>query len=126
MVKGTVEDGNTTKTTECSMAILPKPLKDHGVLKGYRIITMANVWVQIMEKVLVVDLESRNCLSERVGGARPKRSTAVTHEIQQGMQNSHHATVGLYDLQQSYTDPMLEDGDRKYLRSVQDYRKAHL
>ena len=45
----------------CKMTVLPKPYKDHQKLKGYRVITMANIWVKIMEKIaaqrLTKDLE---------------------------------------------------------------------
>lgn len=96
---------------DCCMAILPKPMKDHSRLKGYRIITMANVWVKIIEKIaaqrLSRDLEGRGCLSSRVGGARPGRTTtsnieAVLHDIQQGMQEKQHTAVALFDLEDAY------------------------
>ena len=57
LLEGTMDDD----LRDCSMVVLPKPMKDHSQLKGYRIITMANVWVKITEKVaaqrLVHDLE---------------------------------------------------------------------
>ena len=96
---------------DCRMVVLPKPMKDHCQLKGYRIITMANAWVKIVEKIaaqrLSQDLESRNCFSARVGGARPRRTTvsnveAILHEIQQGMQTSKHTAVALFDLEDAY------------------------
>jgi len=95
----------------CKMAVLPKPLKDHSKLKGYRMITMANVWVKLMEKVaarrIVKDLEERNCIPPEVGGARPKRSTtsnveAVIHDIQQGMQEHKHCAIAVFDFEDAY------------------------
>ncbi|KAI8516617.1 hypothetical protein Bbelb_051980 [Branchiostoma belcheri] len=96
---------------DCNMAILPKPNKDHSVLKGYRIITMSNVWIKICEKVaasrLVKDLEERECFKPEVGGARPRRSTtsnldATVHRIQQNMQKQMHTAIGLFDLEDAY------------------------
>ena len=96
---------------DCSMAVLPKPGKNHTILKGYRMITMSNVWIKIAEKVvasrLVTDLEERGCLAHEVGGARPKRSTtsnveAVVHNAQQAMQERQHTAVGMFDLEDAY------------------------
>jgi hypothetical protein len=84
MGEGTLPD----TWSDCLMAVLPKPAKNHTALKGYRIITMANVWIKLCEKMaikrLTADLEESNCLPMQVGGARPRRSTtakveAVTH-----------------------------------------------
>jgi hypothetical protein len=84
---------------------------DHTRLKGYRIITMANVWIKISEKVVagrfVRDLEERGCLTPEVGGARPRRSTtsnldATTHIIQQAMQKHQHTAIGPFDLKDAY------------------------
>jgi hypothetical protein len=36
-----------------NMVMLPKANKDHTTLNGYRIITMANVWIKISEKVVI-------------------------------------------------------------------------
>ena len=77
IINESLTSGVVTKDLrECCMAILPKPMKDHSRLKGYRIITMANVWVKVMEKIaarrLSRDLEQRDCLPCRVGRARPE------------------------------------------------------
>jgi hypothetical protein len=65
-----------TYWSDCNLAVLSKPIKDH-TLKGHRIITMSNVSIDISEKLtarrLTVDLERRACLPPEVGGARPRR-----------------------------------------------------
>ncbi len=102
MMMGTVEEHER----DCRMAVLPKPFKDHLLLKGYRIITMANIWVKLKEKIaarrLVKELEEKNLLPREVGGARPKRTTTsnvetAVHHIQQNLQESKHCAVGIFD-----------------------------
>jgi hypothetical protein len=107
-VNGAIMKGEIpTDWRDCNMAVLPKPNKDHTKLNGYRIITMANVWIKIIEKVvagrIVRDLGERGCLTPNVGGARPRRSTTsnldtTTHRIQQSMQRHQHTAVELFDL----------------------------
>ena len=46
MMSGEIEDDHR----DCRQTVLLKPFKDHGLLKGYRIITMANVLVKLMKK----------------------------------------------------------------------------
>ncbi len=96
---------------DCRQAVLPKPFKDHLQLKGYRIITMANIWIKLKEKVaarrLVKELEDKNLLPPEVGGAQPKRTTTsnvetVVHEMQQELQESKHCAVGIFDLEDAY------------------------
>ena len=48
-----------TDWRDCNLAILPKPSKDHSKLKGYRIITMSNVWIKMCEKVAAGRLVKR-------------------------------------------------------------------
>ena len=96
---------------DCKMAALPKPFKNHALLKGYRLITMANVWIKLCEKVaarrIMLDLEQRGCLPATLGGARPGRSTtvnveAVTHHLAQAMQQSKCGALAAYDLEDAY------------------------
>ncbi len=70
---------------DCAMAVLPMPLKNYAVLKGYRIMTMANISIKLLEKLaayrLVRDLEGRGCLPNGLGGARLGRSMPVNVEM---------------------------------------------
>jgi hypothetical protein len=100
-----------TDWRDCNLAILPKPGKDHTKLKGYRVITMSNVWIKMCEKVaagrLVMDLEERDCFTPEVGGGRPRKSTtsnieATVHRAQQAMQRHQHTAIGLFDLEDAY------------------------
>jgi hypothetical protein len=109
--KSLMEGDVPTEWRDCNLAILPKPCKDHTKLKGYRVITMSNVWIKICEKVaarrLVRDLEDRECLTPEVGGGRPHRSTtsnseATLHRAQQAMQRHQHTAIGLFDLENAY------------------------
>jgi len=112
MIEATRTSGKIPEDwSNCAMAVLPKPLKNHAVLKGYRIITMANIWIKLCEKIvakrLTQDLEDRGCLPKQVGGARPRRSTTanvetVVHNVQQAMQKSEYAAIALYDLEDAY------------------------
>ncbi len=55
------------------MSVLPKSFKDLFVIKEYCMITMANVWIKIKEKIaarrLVRELEEKGLLPPEVGGA---------------------------------------------------------
>ena len=93
------------------MAVLPKSMKNHALLKGYRIITMANVWVKMCEKVaasrLSETLEQDGHLPNEVGGARPGRSTTanietVTHLMAQSLQRGKCCAIATYDLEDAY------------------------
>ena len=104
---GTIPEG----WGDCQLTVLPKPMKDHTILKGYRIITMANVWIKLCEKVaarrLTEDLESRGCFPLGLGGARPGRSAtanieATTHRLSQCLQRSQYAAIATYDLEDAY------------------------
>ena len=107
MMSGKVEEHER----DCRMAVLPKPFKDHFLLKGYRIITMANIWIKVKEKIaarrLVRELEEKNLLPPEVGGARPCRTTTsnvetTIHHIQQSLQERKHCAIGIFDLEDAY------------------------
>ncbi|KXJ05978.1 RNA-directed DNA polymerase from mobile element jockey, partial [Exaiptasia diaphana] len=132
---------------DCNLSVIPKPHKDHRLLKGYRVITMANVLVKLCEKIAarrIVDfLERNNKLPTSVGGARPKRSTtsnveALLHIMQEGLQNMNCYAIGLFDLEDAYNrvhiptlaDKMIGFGISevmtRWVLSMLDERRCHM
>ena len=132
---------------DCNLSVIPKPNKNHRVLKGYRIITMANVLVKLCEKIaarrLVEQLERTNKISTNVGGARPRRSTtsnveALLHIMQEGLQSNSCYALGLFDLEDAYNTvhiPTLAGKMMKYgisdvmirwILSMLDSRRCHM
>lgn len=98
---------------DCNLSVLPKPDKDHRVLKGYRVITMVNILVKLCEKIaskrVTNQLEREGKLPRQVGGARPMCSTTsnvealhVVNHMQAGLQDKRHFALGLYDLEDAY------------------------
>ncbi len=52
IINTSMESGKITEDQrDCRQAVLPNRLKDNSHLKGYSIITMANVLVKLMEKI---------------------------------------------------------------------------
>jgi hypothetical protein len=41
---------------DCNLVVLPKPNKDHTKLKGYRVITMSNVWIKLSKNLRQAEL----------------------------------------------------------------------
>ena len=96
VVNATLEEGTIPfDGRDYNLSVLPKPNEDHRILKGYRIITMANIIVKLCKKIaakrVTNQLKRESKLPEQVGGAGPMRSTtskveALVYRMQAGLQ----------------------------------------
>ena len=93
------------------LAPIPKPGKDHSVLKGYRVITMQNVCGKILEKIvarrLSRELEDKKLLPNGLGSYRPGRDTTinaavVAYDVYEGFQNKKETVIAAIDLEDAY------------------------
>ena len=90
---------------------LPKPGKDHSSIKGYRIITMQNIYGKILEKIvasrLARHLEVKKLLPDGLGSYRPGKDTCINtsvlaYDVYEGFQNKEETVIAAIDLEDAY------------------------
>ena len=90
---------------------LPKPLKDHSKLSGYRIITLQNTFGKVLEKAVAVKLrdflERGKLLPSGLGSYRPGKDTwsnaaTFAYDVYEGFQNRQETMVAALDLEDAY------------------------
>ena len=106
--------------TDAFLAPVPKPGKNHKLLKGYRIIVMQNLVGKIPEKIIArrITKQIEAWLPNGMGAYRPKRETwanaaSLAADIWEGFENHQKALLVALDLEDAYNSvrlPILADG----------------